>query len=157
MKHEDTHAEHDPVMDEITSRLRTEPVPPIPDELFQATFTDLKTNQDSIASNKRLGWFEISCMAGAAAVLVAVGWMSLIWMGSTDPPDRRADHEGVESVDEPQLAGRTDVIVKNLASLEPFADLEQEIREMEKELASLKREATMLDAYRKANSLLANK
>ncbi len=145
MKNKNQLEKLDRLLDEISDRLHNEPCPPMPDELIAAPNLDSKIKV-ATRETKRLihpGWW----LTAAAAVVIACILIGLPQFGrqvvKSDPGVGSHEPGGIS--------------IQNLATLEPFASIEQDINEMETEIGRLKKEAALLDAYRKANSLIAQR
>ncbi len=134
------------LLDRVASRLRDTPVPSVPPELLEgdtagALRVKPKTPRRAIRS-VALG------LSVAAAVLVVATWIA--WQ-QLRPRD--VQPEIVEDPRPPRTAVVT--VVTPLSDLEPYSELERKLDSMTAEIATLRQQADLLDAYQRANELLA--
>jgi len=83
----------------------------------------------------------------AAAVLV-VAWFVFQGLRPRDVKPEIAE-------DQRPLPALVVTIITPLSDLEPYAELEQKLDSMTAEIATLRQQAELLDAYQKVNELLA--
>ena len=139
------------VLEEGLKRLRQQPVPTMPTELLKTQASEkpelsgFDHSRTGVPLRRRRRWLAIMTIAASVAV-AACCWTIVQW--NKKPPDLIiADSPLTETTNEPI----------SLADLKPFALLKANLDHMETEIADLRREAELLDATRKLNSMMVTK
>ena len=136
------------VLEESLKRVRQQPVPTMPAELLQPKATEQLVSEHSVAeaSSDQNRW-RLAGMVAAASVVVAVGCWTLLQWSETQQSSPVAEDSSIVITNEPIP----------LADFKPFASLEKNLDQMETEIADLRKEAELLDATRKINSMMVMK
>ena len=135
----------DELLDRVASHLRATPPPPVPSELLEGV-ADRSIRVKPKPPRRRIktaAWG----LSMAAALLVAA-WFVFQGLRSRDVKPEIAEDQW------PQPAPVATIITP-LSDLEPYAELEQKLDSMTAEIATLRQQAELLDAYQKVNELLA--
>lgn len=124
-------------LDEIILRLRDQSVPPVPSGLLDTELVRVNSGPEPKSRRSAL----IALVVLAATLLFALAL----------PISRMGPVVG----DKPVSQDVSPVSVVPVVRLDPYQDVEDELNQMQSEIAELKRRAELLDVYRKTESLLA--
>ena len=135
----------DELLDRVASHLRVTPPPPVPSELLGGV-TDRSIRVKPKPPRRRIKTAVLG-LSMAAAVLVAA-WFVFQGLRPRDVKPEIAE-------DERPLPALVATAITPLSDLEPYSELEQKLDSMTAEIAILRQQAELLDAYQKVNELLA--
>ena len=124
----------DALLDKITAKLRTESVPEMPVELASNEKRDKRT------------WIWYGLAAGALAASIAA---LAVW------PPRHEERASARVVERQRLKSDSAVVVQVVDLTESLQRIESTLNGLGEEIRELKVRATLLDARRKADELLA--
>lgn len=132
------------LLDRVASHLRATPPPPVPSDLLEASADQLPTVKPKPPQRT----FRLAALGltAAAAVLVVV-WIAFQFRSGGVKPETVKNQR--------PLPPDVETVTTPLSDLQPYAGLEQKLDSMTEEIATLRQQAKLLDAYRKVNDLLA--
>ena len=131
------------LLDEIASRLGNEPCPPMPQAIHDGLTT---THPAPVETKRSIKPGHLWSLAAAGSLLIACLVFGYVRLRPVVVEENRKS----------PLSGQApQVVIQNLDSLKPYASLENELAAMKTEVTQLKKEAALLDALHKADSLIA--
>ena len=147
----DTNQNTEDKLEQVVAFLRTTDPPPVPEELLPggAECSPRASSDEQSTSRKlrrRMLTATVTALVATALIVFAV------WLTWRQLPTPGGEEIVEEEKPAPVVVATT---VTPLQELEPYTDLEDKVDTMLAEIETLRQQAKLLDAYRRANELLA--